>query len=62
MSVRTVRRAGKFAEAVAALERLSPKAAEMVRRDDVSDDKIECPLMNHCGIEKLNSKFATSCR
>jgi hypothetical protein len=35
MSVRTVRRAGKFAEAVAALERLLPKVAEMVRRGEV---------------------------
>jgi hypothetical protein len=34
VSVRTVRRAGKFAEAVAALERISPKAAEIVRRDE----------------------------
>jgi hypothetical protein len=35
MRGRPVRRAGKFAEAVAALERLSPKAAEMVRQDEV---------------------------
>jgi len=43
MSVRTVRRAGKFAEAVAALERLSPKAVEMVRRDEVRDALTELP-------------------
>jgi hypothetical protein len=35
MRGRPVRRAGKFAEAVAALERLSPKAAGMVRRGEV---------------------------
>jgi DNA-directed RNA polymerase specialized sigma subunit len=39
----TVRRAGKFAEAVAALERISPKAAEIVRRDEVRDAKTQLP-------------------
>ena len=40
---KTVRNAGKFAEAVAALERLSPKAAEIVRRDEVRDAKTQLP-------------------
>ncbi|MFZ8852821.1 MAG: hypothetical protein ACO2PL_12055, partial [Armatimonadota bacterium] len=43
VSEATVRRAGKFAEAVAALERISPKAAEIVRRDEVRDAKTQLP-------------------
>ena len=43
VSVSTVYRAGKFAEAVAALERISPKAAEIVRRDEVRDAKTQLP-------------------
>jgi N6-adenosine-specific RNA methylase IME4 len=39
----TVRRAGKFAEVVAALEQISPKAAEIVRRDEVRDAKTQLP-------------------
>jgi hypothetical protein len=43
VGVRTVRYAGKFAEAVVALERISPKAAEIVRRDEVRDAKTQLP-------------------
>jgi hypothetical protein len=43
VSEKTVRNAGKFAEAVAALERISPKAAEIVRRDEVRDAKTQLP-------------------
>jgi DNA-directed RNA polymerase specialized sigma subunit len=43
VSVRTVHNAGKFAEAVAALERISPKAAERVLRGEVRDAKTELP-------------------
>jgi hypothetical protein len=43
VSEKTVRNAGKFAEAVAALERISPKAAEIVLRDEVRDAKTQLP-------------------
>jgi hypothetical protein len=43
---KTVRRAGKFAEAVAALERISPKAAERVLRGEVRDAS---PSLRQCG-------------
>jgi DNA-directed RNA polymerase specialized sigma subunit len=43
VSVRTVHNAGKFAEAVAALERISPKAAERVLRGEIRDSLTELP-------------------
>jgi DNA-directed RNA polymerase specialized sigma subunit len=46
VSEATVRRAGKFAEAVAALERISPKAAERVLRGEVRDAS---PSLRQCG-------------